>query len=64
MIWGLEAYILINKSSSTQKDTDLNNKAMTVIINKLEPHLMNAVLKAKNLKDMCEKLKTQYSETG
>ena len=64
MIQGLGAYTLINKSPSTQKDTDLDNKAMTVIINKLEPHLMNTVLKAKNLKDMCEKLKTQYSETG
>ena len=64
MIWGLGAYSLINKSLSTQKDTDLDNKAMAVVINKLGPHLMNAVLEAKNLKDMCEKLKTQYSETG
>ena len=64
MIWGLGAYSLINKSLSTQKDTDLDNKAMAVVINKLGPHLMNAVLEAKNLKDMCEKLKTQYFKTG
>ena len=64
MIQGLGAYTLINKSPSTQKDTDLDNKAMAVVVNKLGPHPMNAVLEAKNLKDMCEKLKTQYSKTG
>ena len=63
MIWELEVYNLINKLLSTQKDINLNNKAIMIIINKLRPHLMNAVLKVKNLKDMCEKLKTQYFKT-
>ena len=58
MTWELEAYSLINKLLSTQKNIDLDNKAMTGIINKLEPYLMNTMLKAKNLKNMCEELKT------
>ena len=41
----------------------LNNQAMTLIVFKLRHDLMNVIIDTDNLKDMCSKLREQYSES-
>ena len=63
MLWEIRALNLIEIASIDKKQVMLNNWAMTLIIFKLEHDLINTIIDADNLKNMCFKLREQYSES-
>ena len=64
MLWGIEALNLIEIAPIDEKQVMLSNQTMTLIVFKLGHDLMNAIINADNLKNMCFKLREQYSESG
>lgn len=60
MIRGVGAQSLITASPTTQKEMDLDNRAMAIMVTKLGPHPINAIMECKDLRHTCEVLWTQY----
>ena len=62
MIRDSNVFSLIDRSSKSDKEVLLDNKAQALIIVRLEPHSMNAISEVINLKLICSILKEQYTK--
>ena len=64
MLRGIGALNLIEVAPIGEKQVMLDNQAMALVVSKLGHDPMNAIINADNLKNMCFKLREQYSESG
>ena len=63
MLRGIGALNLIEVAPIGEKQVMLDNQAMALVVSKLGHDPMNAIINADNLKNMCFKLREQYSES-
>ena len=63
MLQRIGALNLIEIAFIGEKQVMLNNQTMTLIIFKLEHDSMNTIIDTDNLKNMCFKLREQYSKS-
>ena len=64
MLWGIGALNLIEVAPIGEKQVMLDNQAMALVVSKLGHDLMNTIINANNLKNMCFKLREQYFKSG